>query len=142
MDSSTDSTARLDIAIAIVTYVREEVDGIVDMGCVAPSLDFDVHMPELRVTVVYSEPKALPRLQRGRRRRRECRGCRGSRARPKALPCRCDIMECFSFVRSSPPPEQLTDDVAEDEFELVIGFLAHGEQLPSAQRKQTMSSSS
>ncbi|KAI5002510.1 hypothetical protein ZWY2020_027160 [Hordeum vulgare] len=179
MDSSTDSDRTpLDIAIAIVTYVREEVDGIVDMGCVAPSLDFDVHMPELRVTVVYSEPKALLLACKeaaaaaanaeaagapapGRKRCREsgepCAICMGDEdaswdeeetvtlpcshafhsgciltwfhRAPTCPSCRCDIMECFSFVRSSPPPEQLTDDVAEDEFELVIGFLAHGEQL-------------
>ncbi|KAE8810849.1 hypothetical protein D1007_12345 [Hordeum vulgare] len=40
-------------------YVREEIDGIVDMGCVASSLDFFVHMPELHVNLVYSQPKVL-----------------------------------------------------------------------------------
>ena len=38
-------------------------------------------------------------------------------------------MECFSFVRSSAPPEQFADDAADDELDRVIGFLAHGEQL-------------
>ncbi|VAH84504.1 unnamed protein product [Triticum turgidum subsp. durum] len=175
MDSSTDRTP-LDIAIAIVEYVREEIDTMVDMDLVAPSLHFDVHMPELRVTLVYSEPKALLLACKeaaaaakteavgapvtGRKRRREsgepCAICMVDEdaswdEETVALPCshafhtgciltwfhraptcptcRCDIMECFSFVRSSAPPEQFTDDVAEDELDRVIGFLAHGEQL-------------
>ncbi|KAF7039816.1 hypothetical protein CFC21_049764 [Triticum aestivum] len=176
MDSSTDCTP-LDIAIAIVTYVCEEIDAMVDiddMDFVAPSLHFDVHMPQLRVTLVYSEPKALLLACKeaaaaaaktgapatGRKRRREsgkaCAICMVDEdaswdEETVALPCshafhsgciltwfhraptcptcRLDIMECFSFVRSSAPPEQFTDDVAEDELDRVIGFLAHGERL-------------
>ncbi|KAF7032810.1 hypothetical protein CFC21_043943 [Triticum aestivum] len=182
MDSSTDRTP-LDIVIAIVEYVREEIEYVREeyarekIEYVAPSLHFDVHMPELRVTLVYSEPKA-PLLAckeaaaaaakteavgapvTGRKRRREsgepCAICMVDEdaswdEETVALPCshafhtgciltwfhraptcptcRCDIMECFSFVRSSAPPEQFTDDVAEEELDRVIGFLAHGEQL-------------
>ncbi|KAF7025744.1 hypothetical protein CFC21_037901 [Triticum aestivum] len=178
MDSSTDRTP-LDIAIAIAEYVREEIDAMVDiddMDFVAPSLHFDVHMPELRVTLVYSEPRALLIACKeaaaaaktedtgapvtGRKRRRESgepcaicmvdedaswdeetvalpcshafhSGCilRWFHRAPTCPTCRCDIMECFSFVRSSAPPEQFADDAADDELDRVIGFLAHGEQL-------------
>ncbi|KAI5002532.1 hypothetical protein ZWY2020_027182 [Hordeum vulgare] len=153
----------VDIAMAIVRRFRGEME----KRGVATGLEFDIELPELWVTLLYSEPKALLLACKeaaakteatGRKRRREsdepCAICLAEadtrdEEETVTLPCshayhsgciltwfhrewtcptcRCDIMECFSFVRS-PSAEQLTDDVGEDEPEVDEPWLYLGDR--------------